>query len=56
MSEADQSAPKEPWETPGLRKIDLTEGEIEQLRASDDPMSLLLKLRAEIAGKGEPAG
>lgn len=45
----------EPWEKPELRKYDLTEDEVAQLRASDDPMGLLLKLRPEIARKGEAA-
>jgi hypothetical protein len=38
----------EAWEKPELKKYDLTEDEIRQLRASDDPMALLLKLKPEI--------
>ena len=42
-----------PWETPALRKISLTEKEIEALRASDDPMALLLAMKPELGRKGE---
>lgn len=44
------------WEKPELRKIDLTDEEVEQLRASDDPMALLLKLKPELSRKGQPTG
>ena len=37
-----------PWNTPALRKFELTEDDLAQLRASDDPMALLLKIRPDI--------
>jgi len=54
MSEIrDPAANKElkPWEKPMLTSIDLTEDELSKLRASDDPMALLLKLKPEL-GQG----
>jgi hypothetical protein len=53
----DPRAEKElqPWETPGLRNIDLTDEEVAALRASDDPMALLFEMKPELAG-GNRAG
>ena len=40
-----------PWGKPMLTRIDLTEDELSKLRASDDPMALLLKLKPELGPK-----
>lgn len=46
--EADQKPAKKPWKPPALREFSLTEDERAQLRASEDPMALLLKIRPDI--------
>lgn len=33
------------WETPAVRKYDLSEYELAQLRTSEDPAALLLKMK-----------
>jgi len=58
MSESrDLAANKEPkpWEKPMLTKIHLTEDELSKLRASDDPMALLFKLRPELGPQDGPS-
>lgn len=47
---ADQAGgkPLKPWKAPVLEKYDLTEDELAKLRASDDPMALLLTMRPEL--------
>jgi len=50
--EADQKPDKKPWKTPVLRKFELTEDEVARLRASGDPMALLLKIRPHIKAGG----
>lgn len=39
---------KKPWTTPTLRKIELTEEERGQLKASDEPMAHLLEIRRNL--------
>lgn len=46
--EISQKQAKKPWKTPTLRKFELTEDECSQLRASDDPIAQLLKIRPNI--------
>lgn len=46
--EADQKSAKKPWKSPALRTFDLTDDERAQLRASEDPMALLFKIRPDI--------
>ena len=51
VNEAPESKGKKelkPWTKPQLRKIPLTDNEVAQLRASDDPMALLLKIKPEL--------
>ena len=43
-----QKPAKKAWKSPSLRTIKLTEDEIAELRASDDPMTLLPKIRPDI--------
>ena len=43
-------APK-PWTKPELRRYKLTEEEIAALRAADDPMILLLKMKPAIEAR-----
>ena len=45
---ADRKPAKKPWKAPELRKFDLTQDEVARLRASEDPMSLLLEMRQGI--------
>ena len=45
---ADQKPAKKRWKTPAIRKFNLTEDDSALLRASKDPMSLLLEIRADI--------
>ena len=40
---------RKPWAAPTLRRIKLTEEELAELKASDDPMDHLLKLKPELA-------
>jgi hypothetical protein len=49
----DQDTDKErkPWTKPELRRIDLTDDEREALRNSDDPMALLLTMKAKLKNK-----
>ena len=49
---ADQKPAKKPWKTPAIRKFDLTEDDRALLRASEDPMSLLLEIRPDIKSGG----
>lgn len=54
MSETpDYAADKglKPWEKPMVTQIDLTEDELSKLRASEDPMALLLKMKPELGPK-----
>jgi hypothetical protein len=46
--EIDQKPDKKTWKAPVLRKVDLTQDELVQLRASEDPMALLLKIKPDI--------
>lgn len=58
MTEKDHAEPKEErkaWTKPELRRFKLTEEEVSALRASDDPMALLLKLKPEIVARNGPA-
>ena len=50
--EVDQKPGKKPWKAPVLRKFKLTEDEVVQLRASADPMALLLKIKPDIKAGG----
>ena len=50
-----ESAPKlakKGWATPAVRTVDLSDDERAQLRASKDPMALLLKLRPDLKPGG----
>lgn len=52
MSEINDPAnKKKPWTKPELKKIKLTDDEVAALRASDDPMALLMKLKPELGRK-----
>lgn len=51
MAETREPDVKQPWETPELRNIPLTDEEVAKLRASDDPMALLLEMKPELARK-----
>ena len=57
MSEIrDPAAQKElkSWEKPIVTRIDLTDDELAQLRGSNDPIALLLKLKPELGPKDQP--
>jgi len=54
MSETSSTAADKglkPWEKPMVSQIDLTEGELSQLRASEDPMALLFEMKPELGAK-----
>ena len=42
------------WEKPMVTQIGLSEDELGKLRASDDPMALLLKMKPELGPKDQP--
>lgn len=42
------------WEKPIITQIDLAEDELSQIRASGDPMALLLKMKPELGSKDKP--
>lgn len=46
--ELPQKGAKKPWTAPTLRKIELSEEERAQLKASDDPIAELLKMRRNL--------
>ena len=49
----DTARPKRVWSTPKLRRYDLTNKELDQLRAAEDPMRELLAMKPEL--KSEPS-
>jgi hypothetical protein len=49
----DTARPKRGWSTPKLRRYDLTNKELDQLRAAEDPMRELLAMKPEL--KSEPS-
>jgi hypothetical protein len=54
MNETPDSEAKQelkPWTKPVLRRIPLTDDELAQLRASEDPMALLLKIKRELSAE-----
>lgn len=53
MVNREPDKPLKPWKAPTLRKFELTEDELAKLRASEDPMALLLNMKPELkAGSG----
>jgi hypothetical protein len=54
MSETPETAADKslkPWKKPMVTQIDLTDEELSKLRASNDPMALLLKMKPELGPK-----
>lgn len=52
---SDTAKARKPWAKPVLQRIELSEEERAALRASDNPMALLLKMKAR-AGRTEGEG
>ena len=50
--ESEPKPAKKAWTTPAVRTVDLSDDERAQLRASKDPMALLLKLRPDLKPEG----
>jgi hypothetical protein len=47
-ADEDMQDGRKPWAAPMLRRIKLSEEELAELKAADDPMDRLLKLKPEL--------
>ena len=48
-ADEDRQDGRKPWAAPTLRRIKLSDEELAELRAADDPMDHLLKMKPELA-------